>query len=137
MSKENRHGAHKMRKDKIFTKKPDGRVMEIGNWEARSSDNDVFIGMPLSDSGLDKLRRGRERGKSDRQIFYDIHKNKRGQRPAFSIEELTETQLAKIATDLLEEELGSINQMTKEDLIRLVKRLAKIKQVTLGFDVNF
>ena len=136
MSDKNRHGARHMRKDKIFTKKADGRLMEIGNWEARSSENDVFIGVPLSDSALRKLRKGREVGKSDRQIFYDIHQKKQGMRPAFSIEELTVRQLAKIASDLLEEELDTLNRLSREDLMRLVKSLAKIKKVSLGFDVN-
>ncbi len=137
MSDKNRHGARHMRKDKIFTKKADGRLMEIGNWEARSSENDVFIGVPLSDSALRKLRKGREHGKSDRQIFYDIHQKKQGMRPAFSIEELTVRQLAKIASELLEEELETLNRLSREDLMRLVKSLAKIKKVSLGFDVNW
>ena len=125
-----------MKGDKIFTKKPDGRVIEIGNWEARTSENDAFIGTPLSDSGLKKLRSGREKGKSDQQIFYDIHNLKIGHRPALSVEELTVQQLVKIVSDLLDEELDSLIRMSKEDLILLVKRLATLKNVQIGFDVE-
>ncbi len=125
-----------MKKDKIFTRKLDGRVIEIGNWEARTSENDAFIGVPLSDSGLQKLRKGRESGRTDRQIFHDIHKKKRSYRPAISIEDLTVQQLAKIASDLLDEKLDTLSRMSKEDLIQLVKRIAKLKRIRLGFDIN-
>ncbi len=126
-----------MKRDKIFTRDPEGRVIAIGNWEARTSDNDAFVGMPLSDSGMRALRAGREKGKSDRQIFYDIHRNRKGLRPSLPIEDLTATQLMKIATDLLEEELTSLQRMEKADLIKLVKRLAHLRKVQIGFDVDF
>ncbi len=125
-----------MKRDKIFTRNPDGRIIAIGNWEARTSDNDAFIGVPLSDSGLEKLRSGRERGRSDRQIFQDIHRGKRKHRPALSVDELTIPQLSKMASDLLEEELDSLNRMSKEDLVRLLKRLVLLNKVRIGFDIE-
>ncbi len=93
--------------------------------------------MPLSDSGLRALHAGREKGKSDRQIYNDIHRNRKGLRPSLPIEDLTMQQLVKIATDLLEEELTSLQRMEKEDLILLVKRLAHLRKVQIGFDVDF
>ncbi|MFK7846830.1 MAG: hypothetical protein AB8G77_16130 [Rhodothermales bacterium] len=125
-----------MKRDKIFTRNLEGRMIEIGNWKARTSQDDAFIGLPLSDSGLEKLRHGRERGESDSQIFFDIHDAKRGNRPALALEELTIPQLAKIVSNLLEEHLESVNRMSKEDLIQMVKRLAKIKKVNIGFDID-
>ena len=111
-------------------------MLEIGNWEARTSENDAFIGTPLSDSRVKELRAGREKGKSDSQIFYDIHRNRKGLRPSLPIEELTEAQLVKIITDLLEVELLSLDRLLKKDLIVLVKRLAHLRKVHVGFDVN-
>ncbi len=124
-----------MKRDKIFTRNLEGRMIEIGNWKARTSQDDAFIGLPLSDSGVEQLRRGRERGESDRKIFFDIH-GKKGNRPALALEELTIPQLAKIVSNLLEEHLESVNRMSKEDLIQLVKRLAQIKKVNIGFDID-
>ncbi len=126
-----------MKRDKIFTRNPDGKVIEIGNWEARTSDNDAFVGLPLSDSGLRKLRQGRERGKSDRQIFYDIHKGKKQGRATLPVEDLTVRQLAKIATGLLEKELDTLERMSREDLIQLVRQLARLRGTNVGFDVDF
>ncbi len=125
-----------MKKDKIFTRNLDGQIIEIGNWKARTSHDDAFVGMPLSDSGLKQLRRGRERGKSDRQIFSDIQKTKRGNRPALTLDELTVAQLVKVATNLLDSELNSLEQMTKSDLVMMVKQLAKMKKVNIGFDID-
>lgn len=126
-----------MKRDKIFTRDPEGRVIAIGNWEARTSDNDAFIGLPLSDSGMRALRAGRANGKSDRQIYYDLQKNRKSLRPSLPIEDLTVQQLVKIVTDLLEEELESLQRMDKSDLIELVKRLAHLRKVQIGFDFDF
>lgn len=125
-----------MKKDKIFARKLDGRVMEIGNWEARSSENDAFIGVPLSDSGLRKLRSGRERGRSDQQIFQDLHHRKDTFQPALSLEDLTAKQLATIAIELLGEKLETLHLMTKSDLIKLVRGIAKLKKVNVGLDLD-
>jgi hypothetical protein len=62
-----------MERDKIFTRKLDGQMVEIGNWEARTSDGDAFVAQPLTDSRLQMLRSGRSVGKSDRQIYRDMH----------------------------------------------------------------
>lgn len=126
-----------MKKDKIFTRNPDGRIIEIGNWEARTSENDAFIGLPLSDSGLKQLRKGRERGKSDRQIFFDIHREKKKSRPSLSVDDLTTKQLVKIARGLLDKELPTLEKMSRADLIELVRQLAKLRGTNVGFDISF
>ncbi len=131
-----KRNAGPMKKDKIFTRNLDGKIIEIGNWKARTSSDDAFVGTPLSDSGLRQLRRGRELGQSDPQIFNDIQKRKQARRPALSLEELTIPQLIKIATNLLESELTSLEQMTRSDLIMMVRQLAKMKKVNIGFDID-
>ena len=126
-----------MKKDKIFTRNLDGQIIEIGNWEARTSENDAFIGLPLSNSGLKKLRQGRKQGQSDRQIFFDIHhKNAKSSRPLLSVEELTSKQLAKIAQGLLDKELDTLEKMSKEDLVVLVRQLAKLRGTRVGLDLD-
>lgn len=127
-----------MERDKIFTRDLEGKMIEIGNWEARSSDGDAFVGVPLSDSGLLALNNGRSSGKSDRQIFQDIHRSRqpRYKKHIMTLDDLTTRQILVIAHDLLEEEIASLSRMARADLIRLVKKLALIKKVRIELDLN-
>lgn len=127
-----------MERDKIFTRDLQGKMIEIGNWEARSSDGDAFVGVPLTDSGLLALKKGRASGKSDRQIFKDIHPNRRPRykKHTMTLDDLTTHQILVIANDLLDEEIASLSRLSRTDLIRLVKKLASIKKVRIELDLN-
>lgn len=127
-----------MERDKIFTRNLEGKMIEIGNWEARSSDGDAFVGVPLTDSGLLALRAGRSSGKSDQQIFQDIHHSRRPRykKHTMTLDDLTTHQVLVIAHDLLGEEIASLSRLSRTDLIRLVKKLATIKKVTIELDLS-
>lgn len=125
-----------MKHDEIFTRKLDGQVLEIGNWEARSSDHDAFIAFPLSDSRLELMQMRREQGKTDRQIYREMHPEKKHIRRAITLEDMTTRQIVIVAQELLNAELDSLERMAKADLIALVRRIASIKGIRMELEIR-
>ena len=125
-----------MKHDEIFTRNLDGHMMVIGNWAARTSSQDAFVGMPLSDSRVEHLRAGREQGKTDQDIYHELYPKPMKVRRSFQLEDMTPYQIAVVAQDLLGQELDSLKRMSKSDLIALVRRVASMRGARIEFEVR-
>ena len=125
-----------MKHDEIFTRNLDGHMMVIGNWAARTSDQDAFVGMPLSDSRVERLRAGREKGQTDQDIYHELYPKPVRIRRSFQLEDMTPHQIAVVAQDLLDQELSSLKRMAKSDLIALVRRVAAMRGASIEVEVR-
>jgi hypothetical protein len=121
--------------DQIFIETPDGRAIEVGNWKARQSDGDVFLGRPLSRNDEDQIEQGRRNGHSDPEI-YEARRRDDKVEYILDLESLGTEQICRIAEQLLSEDIESLRQMRKEDLATLVRRLADIQDVEIAVQLG-
>ena len=127
----------------IYGKRFDGKVFEIQNW-GRNKANDVLVMQSLSDSQTQTLKSLRAKGRSDSQIWQQLHPGQpRPDRPQpivkkpkefkVKIEALGKDQLVWLIQSMLETSLETMVKMNREDLVKLALHVGGSKELRISF----
>jgi hypothetical protein len=129
---------------RIFLEMPDGHAIEVKNWQSRRGQKDTIFGKLLPPGGYEELKRRRDDAASDDASSADASgaadAERRAGQPSsssFVVEEglpvtvLGKAQLTALAARLLGQEMSSLERMAYDDLIKLVRRVAKMKRVKI------
>ena len=119
---------------RIYGKLIDGKLLEVQNHPGRKT-GDVMVMQALSDTQVRKVENLRADGRSDTQIWRKLHPERvkadtdleRTGAFALKLEQLTKAQLILLIENSTKEPIESLNKMTPEDLIKLIRNFCDIK----------
>jgi len=111
-----------------------GKVLEVQNHSGRKT-GDVMVMQALSDTQVEEVKCLRADGRSDTQIWRELHPEKVKPGPALKqtgtfalkLEQLTKQQLILLIENSTKEPIESLSRMTPEDLIKLIRNFGKAK----------
>jgi len=118
----------------IYGKLFDGKVLEVQNHPGRKT-GDVMVMQALSDTQVEKIENLRADGRSDTQIWRTLHPERTQPKAdlkktgafALKLEQLTKGQLILLIENSTKETVESLNKMTPEDLIKLIRNFGDVK----------
>lgn len=115
---------------RILTKKPDEKPLRLSRsrgWEA----GQVMVMQALTDKDVASVKALRSEGLSDTRIWRALRPEDRNDVPVeacektgqfcLKLEELTKAQLITLLEASLKEPMGSLEKLSREDLIRLIR----------------
>jgi hypothetical protein len=128
---------------RIYGKRFDGKVFEIQNWGQRKA-SDALVMQPLSNSQTQTLKSLRAKGRSDSQIWHQLHPGQpRPDRPLpvvkktsefkVEIEALGKDQLVWLLESMMGTSLKTTARMNREDLIKLALHVSGSKELRISF----
>ena len=128
---------------RIYGKRFDGKVFEIQNWGQRKP-SDALVMQALSNSQTQTLKKLRAKGRSDSQIWHQLHPGQpRPDRPQavvkktngfkVKIEDLGKDQLVWLLDSMMGTSLKTIARMNREDLVKLALHVGGSKELRISF----
>jgi hypothetical protein len=125
---------------RIYGKRFDGKMFEVQN--IPNQRGDVLVMQALSETQENKVCKLQADGRSDTQIWRALHpERKLEEKPCktgefrLSLEQLTKAQLILLIENSMDQPLDSLQNMTREDLITLMRHFGDGKadaRVTLS-----
>ncbi|MDX1569620.1 MAG: hypothetical protein R3200_03980 [Xanthomonadales bacterium] len=109
----------------IFEEVPDGRLLAVRNWKHRDHEDDALIAVPLEPEQIDRYRELKRKGMDDAQIFDELFAVPIDPRVSISIDQLSKKQLMMLLRQVVGDDIPTLDRVTREDLVKLVRTLCK------------
>lgn len=117
---------------RLYNKRIDGRIFEVQNRPHKGSD-DVLVMQALTTGQVSVVKEMQKDGCSDTQIWRALHPEERSGGHdlsktgefKLSLEQLTKSQLVLLIQHTIKAPVESMNNMTREDLIKLIRCFGK------------
>ncbi len=121
---------------KIYRTQPDGNIVEIVNWNYRSTKGDeAILGRRLTDRETEVFRRLKSEDYSDYEIWNCINNlnvaPKASTTLTFELRSLNKNQLLALIEKYLNQKMPTLLRASKEDLLKLSRQLLEGKNIAL------